>query len=71
MNNQTDIELSIILCVYNEFERLPSALPELLEDNDDFILNQHSIPSSNKYTLRKRNIQSKTDILNENFNLHK
>ena len=25
-------ELSIILCVYNEFERLPSALPELLED---------------------------------------
>ena len=48
---------------------LTRVLPELLEDNNDFILNQHSIPSSSKYVLRKKNKQSKVDIMNENFNL--
>ena len=49
---------------------LTRMLPELHEDNDEFMLNTNSIPSSGKYKIRK-NIknQSKTDILNENFNL--
>ena len=48
---------------------LTRVLPELLEDNNDFILNQHSIPSSNKFVLRKKSKQTKSEILTENFNL--
>ena len=48
---------------------LTRTLPELHEDNDDFILNSHSIPSSGKYTLRKKQKQSKKQILNETFNM--
>ena len=48
---------------------LTRVLPELHEDNEDYILNSHSIPSSGKYTLRKKQKQSKKQILTENFNL--
>jgi hypothetical protein len=48
---------------------LTRILPELHEDNEDFILNSHSIPSSGKYTLRKKQKLSKKQILNDNFNL--
>jgi hypothetical protein len=48
---------------------LSRTLPELHEDNDDFIYNGKFIPSSNKFKLRRKNKQSKTDILNDTFNL--
>jgi len=48
---------------------LSRTLPELHEDNDDFIYNGKSIPSSNKFKLRRKNKQSKTDILSDTFNL--
>ena len=48
---------------------LTRVLPELHEDTEDFILNSNSIPSSNKFTLKKTNKQSKAQILNNNFNL--
>ena len=46
-------------------------LPEIHEDTDDFLLYYQGIPSaSQKYTLNKQNIQkSKSDILNQQFNL--
>ena len=50
---------------------LTRILPELHEDNDDFIINNKIIPSSNvpvKGKLRKK-IQSKTSIVNEKFGL--
>ena len=47
---------------------LTRVLPELHEDNDDFVLNSKTIPSA-KYKLRRRAKQSKGDILAENFNL--
>ena len=47
---------------------LTRILPELHEDNDDFVLNAKAIPSA-KYKLRRRAKQSKGDILAENFNL--
>jgi len=50
---------------------LTRILPELHEDNDDFIINNKIIPSSNvpiKGKLRKK-IQSKTNIINEKFGL--
>ena len=48
-------------------------LPELHEDTDDYLLSCDGIPSGiNKYTLRKHDkLQSKNDILNEQFNLKK
>ena len=49
---------------------LTRVLPELHEDTDDFILNHNSIPASNKFTLRKKQKQTKVQILNNNFNLH-
>jgi hypothetical protein len=49
---------------------LSRTLPELHEDNDDFIYNGKSIPSSTKFKLRRKNKQSKTDILSDTFNLH-
>jgi hypothetical protein len=47
---------------------LTRQLPELHQDNDDFIINNNSIPSASKYKLRRNNNkQSKNDILNEKF----
>lgn len=48
---------------------LTRVLPELHEDNEDFILNNHSIPSSSKYTLRKKQKKTQSQIMCENFNL--
>ena len=48
---------------------LTRILPELHEDNDDFLLNQQSIPSSTKFTLRKTKPPTKKEILTENFNM--
>ena len=48
---------------------LTRVLPELHEDNEDFILNTHSIPSSGKYTLRKKPKKTQSQIMSENFNL--
>lgn len=48
---------------------LTRQLPELHQDNDDFIINNNSIPSS-KYKLRRKgNKQTKNDILNEKFGI--
>jgi len=50
---------------------LTRILPELHEENDDFVLNNKSIPSAtNVYKLRRKTTQSKNLILNENFNLN-
>lgn len=48
---------------------LTRVLPELHEDNDDFILNNKTIPSATSYPLRRKQKQSKKGILAENFNL--
>ena len=49
---------------------LTRILPELCEENDDFVINCNSIPSSNKYTFRKNvTKQTKTDILQEKFGI--
>ena len=49
---------------------LTRTLPELHEDNDDFVLSNKSIPSASKYKLRRRTQrQTKSEILSENFNL--
>jgi hypothetical protein len=49
---------------------LTRILPELHEDNDDFILNNKIIPSNN-YQIKKiqRKTQTKTNILNEKFGI--
>jgi hypothetical protein len=49
---------------------LTPVMPELHEDNDDFIINNKIIPS-NTYQLKKRmqKKQTKTNILNERFGL--
>jgi hypothetical protein len=50
---------------------LTRILPELHEDNDDFILNNKIIPSNN-YQIKKkiqRKPQNKTSILNEKFGI--
>jgi len=47
---------------------LTRQLPELHQDNDDFIINHNSIPSASKYKLRRNvNKQTKNSIVNENF----
>ena len=51
---------------------LTRILPELHEDNDDFIINNKIIPS-NTYQVKKkvqRKQQTKSAILNENFGIH-
>ena len=48
---------------------LSRVLPELHEDNDDFLLSKKTIPSSNKYTLRKKDTITKKDILTDRFNI--
>ena len=50
---------------------LTRTLPELHEDNDDFVLSNKSIPSASKYKLRRRTKQSKTEILQKTFNVNK
>jgi len=49
---------------------LSRVLPELHEDNDDYMFNGATISTSNKFKLRKKTKQTKTDILSETFNLH-
>ena len=48
---------------------LSRVLPELHEDNDDFLLSKKTIPSSSKYTLRKKDTITKKDILTDKFNV--
>lgn len=49
---------------------LTRTLPELHEDNDEFILNNKSIPSANKFKLKRTHQkQSKCDVLSETFNM--
>lgn len=43
-------------------------MPELHEDNDDFVLNSNTIPVGKKYQVKKKVHQSKCDIMSENFN---
>jgi hypothetical protein len=48
---------------------LTRVMPELHEDNDDFIINNKIIPTNN-FKLRKiQRKQTKTNILNERFGL--
>ena len=47
---------------------LTRTLPELHDDNDEFVLNTQIIPSA-KFKLRKKSKQTKSEILNEKFNL--
>ena len=52
---------------------LTRILPELHDDNDDFILNSKIIPSNNNYQLKSRMQKKKTNknsILNEKFGLN-
>ena len=48
---------------------LSRILPELHEDNDDYMFNGSTISTSNKFKLRRKTKQTKTDILTETFNL--
>ena len=49
---------------------LTRVLPELHEDNDEFVLNTKAIPSSGQFKLRRgRQKQSKAEVLAENFNM--
>jgi hypothetical protein len=48
---------------------LSRILPELHEDNDDYMFNSDTISTSNKFKLRRKTKKSKTDILSNNFNL--
>ena len=51
---------------------LTRILPELHDDNDDFILNSKIIPSNNNYQLKSRMQKKKTNknsILNEKFGM--
>ena len=48
---------------------LSRVLPELHEDNDDYMYNGTTISSSNKFKLRRKVKQTKNDILSDTFNL--
>jgi hypothetical protein len=48
---------------------LTRILPELHEDNDDFIINNKIIPSNTYQVKKKLNKQTKHTILNEKFGL--
>ena len=55
----------LILIVDKPFTR---SLPELHEDNDDFILNNKTIPNTmNKYKMKQKPLKS--TLLSENFNM--
>jgi hypothetical protein len=49
---------------------LTRILPELHEDNDDFIINNKIIPSNTYQIKKKMQKQTKTNILNEKFGLN-
>ena len=50
---------------------LTRQLPELHEDNDDYVLSSKSIPSANKFKIKKnQKNQTKIDILQETFNMY-
>ena len=48
---------------------LSRVLPELHEDNDDYVFNCATISTSNKFKIRRKTKQTKTDILTETFNM--
>ena len=48
---------------------LSRILPELHEDNDDYMFNGATISTSNKFKLRRKTKQTKTDILTDTFNM--
>ena len=48
---------------------LSRILPELHEDNDDCLFNGSTISSSSKFKIRRKQKQTKTDILSDTFNL--
>jgi len=49
---------------------LTRTLPEIHEDNDEFVLNTKTIPSSGQFKLRRgRQKQTKAEVLAENFGL--
>jgi hypothetical protein len=48
---------------------LTRIMPELHEDNDDFIINNKIIPSNNYQLKKKSNKPTKSNILNERFGL--
>jgi hypothetical protein len=48
---------------------LSRVLPELHEDNDDYMFNGATISTSNKFKLRRKTKQTKTDILTDTFNM--
>ena len=49
---------------------LTRTLPELHEDNDEFVLNTKAIPSSGQFKLRRsRHKPTKAEVLAENFNM--
>ena len=43
-------------------------LPELHEDNDDLNFNHQMMPSASKFKVKRKVVQSKAEIMNENFN---
>ncbi len=47
---------------------LSRTLPELHEDNDDFMSSGNTIPPASKFKLRRKAKQTKTDIISETFN---
>jgi hypothetical protein len=49
---------------------LSRILPELHEDNDDMMSSVSMVSTSNKFKLRRKVKQSKTEILGETFNLN-
>ena len=48
---------------------LSRVLPELHEDNDDYVFNCATISTSNKFKIRRKTKQTKTDIMTETFNM--
>lgn len=48
---------------------LTRILPELHQDNDDFLINSNSIPSSKYNVMKKRKKESKASILSKNFGM--
>lgn len=43
-------------------------LPELHEDNDDLNFNTNMMPSTTKFKVKRKTMQSKAEIMSENFN---
>ena len=51
---------------------LTKVLPELHEENNDFIINKETISSSSTYHIKRKSTKpnSKSDILNNNFGMN-